>query len=226
MKRGRWHRGTQRHSCRKKGICALGELAFRGPKGRWRWLALRPRGSHPRRAAGAQARPLPSQSAPFHLPRPYPASSLLPLSYKPPSRPFPSVSVTAGALGRAECRRCDSRVPGLPAPAAREQQAPGICSLLTGPRHAADGAAAPPSFSQGTGQRRVSNTSVQCRGVESSRGCRKLCGPMMGEGTRDYLYGYSLQTLPRTHWSAYTNFCTVTLLHIGCRNKTSHCYTK
>ena len=77
--------------------------------------------------------PLPSTSrAP---PRPPPSYH----SAKSPSRPFPSVSVTAGALGRAECRRCDSRVPGLPAPAAREQQAPGICSLLTGPRHAAAG---------------------------------------------------------------------------------------
>lgn len=140
----------------------------------------------------------PSRAAPGPI-------SLSPSAASPFLTPFPPASRSlVDALERAERRRRDSRVPGfpgsraagLPAPAAREQQAPGICGLRTGARNTAaiaswdclEGSAAPPYSSPATGPARASATSVQCGGVERAPGgIRCLCWSVMGKGARDYL---------------------------------------
>lgn len=84
--------------------------------------------------------------------------------------------------------KVEGAIPGSPV-AVREQQAPEICRLRLGlaglrrvtSRDSLDQSAAPPFFSQGTGQGRISVTSVQCLGVESQGGGLKLGGPVMGK---------------------------------------------
>lgn len=144
------------------------------------------------------------------------------------SRPFPNLSVTCWCPWVSEGRRSDPRVRGLPALAAREQQAPGICGRRTEPRHGVVGRllglpgclCRTSSFSQATGPRRVLNTSVQCGDEEGAlEGVKCLSRLGMEEETR--LYGDSPGSPTRTHRFAHTNFCSVTLLYIRRQNKTS-----
>jgi hypothetical protein len=124
--------------CAQGGGTTLGER--RGPAPRASWCAGVQRncdaGMRPSPTATTYASPLVPKIAlcprcPLRsslrscLPLPSAASLFLRSSPQPPGH-------SLVALGRSELRRCDSRVLGLPVPAAREQQAHGICGLRTG----------------------------------------------------------------------------------------------
>nr|XP_023481930.1 uncharacterized protein LOC111769967 [Equus caballus] len=133
-------------------------------------------------------------------------------------RAFRASGSLAGALGCAERRRRDLRVPGLLALASREQQAPGICGLRTGPRSAAAGRLLGlPGW--------ICSNFFLLSGHWPEEGLKHLCsmrwrGESPGRGQMPELAcdgrrdktgcGYSLGTLPTTHRFAYTDFCTVT----------------
>lgn len=202
-----------------EGALRAGKRAFRGMEGPRHWSALRSHGSHPCLAAGAHGRPLPSRSAPRSFPLPSRAPSPFSFSCVPlPPALSPASGSLAGALGCAERRRRDLRVPGLLALASREQQAPGICGLRTGPRSAAAGRLLGlPGW--------ICSNFFLLSGHWPEEGLKHLCsmrwrGESPGRGQMPELAcdgrrdktgcGYSLGTLPTTHRFAYTDFCTVT----------------
>ena len=123
-------------------------------------------------------------------------------AFSPTSR---SLLVPSGAL------RVEGAIPGSPVAVKSLRSAD--CGLdLAGlrrvtSRDSLDEFAAPPFFSQGTGQGRISATSVQCLGVESQGGGLKLWGACDGEGTRLLIW---LQPFDPA-WD--TSVCIYQLLH-------------
>lgn len=182
--RGRRARG-QKRLC----LCSPDERTIWGPERPRRWRRLRPRGSHPRLAAGAHARRLPSRSAWRSLPclSRAPSSFLLCFVPLPPalSPPFGHSLVPLGA------RSVEGAIPMLPGSRLRPPESskrPGSadCGLDRAALRRAPswgcqvGFTEPPSFSQATGRGRVSNTSVQCGGVREPRKGSDVCAGLCG----------------------------------------------